>query len=961
MDINKSLRKSYDESKRIIQEAQKNNQLVLFVGAGASISSGMPSWSKALNQIGKRLGEEHIDYQKALELPQNYFDQRGKKEYTELMRKVFRYGDTLSTAEVHKLIMKFNTSTIITTNYDHLIEQAAEENAEVMQVISCDKDLPYRKSGKELIKMHGDFEHDNFVLKEDDYANYSSNFKLIENYIKSIIGSKVVLFIGYSFNDPDTKQIMSWVKNILKDDMQRAYLIDVDSDYDRNKELYYKNWGVNIIFARAWIKRCNKKDKSQLLNKSLRKMLQNSSSSLGAVYKDLKGFKDWNYVYNKYIAQTFVKHSVVLRNGILVSSNSKNNLLNEIFECDKNTKIENKEVAKQIQRILSHSDVIGYQKSNKGKTVKLSYNIKNDVSELLDFITSFDFKELRKIRRKNEITLNENNPKMYLLQASISYYLGEYITSYNYLRHASKYLYRQGLYSYYFISEVNRNYLGQYIINQNKYSNNTTTNEIVQHIKNEISNINLDRTLKTLPDLGNNNSFLSDISNFTIFNTLFQSIYGNSLKLEEEARKNYLFYFGQPAYVRLRSDVFEFLKYEIMNYFTLDETISNNEIYTMYIQSILASTTSKDKKDTLGNIKSNNIHSSGLNWFDLYVILKYMENGKVINDQFENYSLRWVEVEKDALNYLNKTVPNILNEKNEDILYWKLIALCGHIRLNNQITLRLLYSLRNKLTLRNLTLYDNLILVFIENAKKQDMLREIHVPYLKEILNQILITLLDKKVDSELSTFDSILYYFKKNNILYSDASMIQKLIDSDMNKIVVELYKISTSELKTLIQKVYRSRSIPTISYRNYDIYLQMALNGIITFSKEIETKYISYLQTKNKTAKEVNAYPNDVDIITSGLGNLYVSNKIIDKIKVKEVIDEYAIDYIKWMIDPENFDYQIFETKWLENFTPSFLKKISQNNELKGKIKKQFIKEYSQNNLDSNLLDIYFTYFAK
>lgn len=93
MDINKSLRKSYDESKRIIQEAQKNNQLVLFVGAGASISSGMPSWSKALNQIGKRLGEEHIDYQKALELPQNYFDQRGKRIYrtNEKSISVWRY------------------------------------------------------------------------------------------------------------------------------------------------------------------------------------------------------------------------------------------------------------------------------------------------------------------------------------------------------------------------------------------------------------------------------------------------------------------------------------------------------------------------------------------------------------------------------------------------------------------------------------------------------------------------------------------------------------------------------------------------------------------------------------------------------------------------------------------------------------------------------------------------------
>ena len=39
---------------------------------------------------------------------------------------------------------------------------------------------------KEIIKMHGDFEHDNFVLKEDDYLSYSENFKLIETYIKSL-------------------------------------------------------------------------------------------------------------------------------------------------------------------------------------------------------------------------------------------------------------------------------------------------------------------------------------------------------------------------------------------------------------------------------------------------------------------------------------------------------------------------------------------------------------------------------------------------------------------------------------------------------------------------------------------------------------------------------------------------------------------------------------------------------
>ena len=36
----------YIESKRIIRKAMEEHQLVLFVGAGASIASGMPTWGK---------------------------------------------------------------------------------------------------------------------------------------------------------------------------------------------------------------------------------------------------------------------------------------------------------------------------------------------------------------------------------------------------------------------------------------------------------------------------------------------------------------------------------------------------------------------------------------------------------------------------------------------------------------------------------------------------------------------------------------------------------------------------------------------------------------------------------------------------------------------------------------------------------------------------------------------------
>lgn len=41
----------YIETKKIITEARHDGQLVIFVRAGASISSGMPAWSQAIKEI----------------------------------------------------------------------------------------------------------------------------------------------------------------------------------------------------------------------------------------------------------------------------------------------------------------------------------------------------------------------------------------------------------------------------------------------------------------------------------------------------------------------------------------------------------------------------------------------------------------------------------------------------------------------------------------------------------------------------------------------------------------------------------------------------------------------------------------------------------------------------------------------------------------------------------------------
>lgn len=101
MSISESGKQLYKETKRIINDAKNNGQLVLFVGAGASIDSGMPSWKSAIEKIAEKMSLTD-DQNDPLKIPQYYFNTRGKKEYTQLMRDIFRYGDNLVPTELHK-------------------------------------------------------------------------------------------------------------------------------------------------------------------------------------------------------------------------------------------------------------------------------------------------------------------------------------------------------------------------------------------------------------------------------------------------------------------------------------------------------------------------------------------------------------------------------------------------------------------------------------------------------------------------------------------------------------------------------------------------------------------------------------------------------------------------------------------------------------------------------------------
>ena len=701
-------KKKYAETKRLIRKAMQERQLVLFVGAGASFDSGMPLWETSITQIADKLNLDKDRLCDSLIIPQYYYNERGRKEYTQLMREIFHYYDKLYPREVHKVIMQFDAETIITTNYDHLIEQAAEENGEFLQIVSQDMDLPYRKAGKELIKMHGDFEHDNFVLKEDDYLHYHKNYKLIENYVKSLIGTKTVLFLGYSLSDPDVKHIFSWVKEILDEHFQRAYLIVTGRTYDQNEIEYFRHLGVNLIYATELFDEndIDKNDHSAQLLQTLYYILDDEERQKGIVaslYESLKPFASMNYTYRKYIDRAFQRLRNKINERITLRAESNNYVE---YSSDLATEEEKSffaELGKVIDGDSDNSEMQTIAEALKKSSVKgIRSLVKNDVKylehkkefesiedpEWIEAIINFDYEKLKLIKDFNSKILSESKPELYLQQAYVCTFLGDYLSAYYCLDNAAKYFYRKREYAWYFISIWNKRNVAQ-IIQTNFFYYAGIDQSTLDTIKKEFSGIDLDKILQSIPDLGHeHNQFLRDLKDFKFASDLFYDVFSNSLKSNMQATESFFMFVGFPAYAEIRQQVYDYYRYGVCNCLQADRYRENNEIFNLFARSMLASASAPDKEESGESIFGNlrNIHAESLVAIDIHLILRYIETSK-LRKMFREFGINIIEVSEDCREYLGeliKTIPGVfnLNVFTGCDIFWRYLSFSSHIKLD---------------------------------------------------------------------------------------------------------------------------------------------------------------------------------------------------------------------------------------------------------------------------------------
>lgn len=965
MSNNDSLQTPYEETRRIIQEAIKDDQLVLFVGAGVSINSGMPSWQEAIDLIGERLGFTKIDSTDFLKIPQYYYNSYGKQAYNSLMQEIFKYQVELPVSQIHRKLLKFNAKTIITTNYDDLIERTSEEKGEIRQVICQDYDIPYTKYNKQLIKMHGDFDHDNFVLKENDYLNYSNNFRLIENYVKAIVGSKVVLFVGYSFNDPDLKQIFNWIKSILGKDMRRAYLINADGIYNENEAVYYRNLGIEVIYASAWDRRKFIKNKpGQNLENVLDQLLLpiDTSDVVDSIYTSLKKYEGFKYIAVKYLNQSLSRYGIYISQDLILQSKQNNakfeDILKRIF-ADKNMDNScNKRKIDKIKKILNHSIIKGINLGK--KTIKFTNSIENNKWQ--KYVFTFDSLELEKLKNKNEICIKKNDGELFLEQASIAYYLDEYLLSFNYLKRASRYLFRNKIYGLFFIAQINMKMLGKFIVdNQRRLNIDTLTVEL---IKSEINDININEMIENISDLKNKGPLVEDICQLNFSYSLFQKLYRLNIEASEEANTIYTLFAGMPAYEISRIEVQDFLNFEINNYLLFDRYQEIVDTYKLYVRTIISSVAAKDVTDTSDPLlPEGNVHSKYLSDIDIFLIIRYFSSTDIEKLFDEHKKDGFINLNDKGMDYLETVIPNIIrsNFKTDfyDDLYWRLIAVGGYLQLNKDIFQKLLAVMPEKITNHSLIINKSSIYKFLNNVRSQKLVNKQESDSLYKILQTIIN--LDGKIEVENS--EKLIYLLNKIlldvNKAYDNTVIIQKSIRRGFDNLLMYLFDFSTKDTKKKIVNYFKDKRYDN-ELVEYEAKLDLAKYNILDFDIETENNIIKYLETENRQASAVHIRPNKIVILTHGLAILYIQNKICNYKSVLKIIDKYASPKDKWLIKFKDFDYKDFLVSWLTECDRAILKNISMNNKVRHEISNKLIQAYKENRLSPDLEWIYFNYFS-
>ncbi|HKG40365.1 MAG TPA: SIR2 family protein [Conexibacter sp.] len=167
--------------------------------------------------------------------------------------------DTLRDSAIHKGISGLSAVPLIyTTNYDELIERALALHGRTAEWVARERDLPKvltrRQHGLdvcEVVKFHGDLRaRETLVVTESEYEERLRLETPMDHRLRSDLLGRAVLFIGYSFRDPNVSYLFSLVERAFGELPEAQYgrraFIAIPDPSEFERELF-KQRNIDVI------------------------------------------------------------------------------------------------------------------------------------------------------------------------------------------------------------------------------------------------------------------------------------------------------------------------------------------------------------------------------------------------------------------------------------------------------------------------------------------------------------------------------------------------------------------------------------------------------------------------------------------------------------------------------------------------------------------------------------------
>lgn len=230
-----------------IIEAIKNDNLVIFAGAGVSTEGKNVYKSTLYSEINDELEEKYDNTFPKL-MSKYCSKPNGRRQLINKIRERFDYYKAFY--EIDNVMRRFfdplsdiyKIKDIITTNWDRQFE----EKCGCIPIV-YDSDIPLIDENKRKVyKIHGTIENiGTLIMTEADYKKCYKELRvnLIGGKLKYLLSSKTVVFIGYSLEDEDFKKIWEFIDKTLGDLKPHFYVVSPDKSL--NEKL--KNRNVSVI------------------------------------------------------------------------------------------------------------------------------------------------------------------------------------------------------------------------------------------------------------------------------------------------------------------------------------------------------------------------------------------------------------------------------------------------------------------------------------------------------------------------------------------------------------------------------------------------------------------------------------------------------------------------------------------------------------------------------------------